>query len=87
MEKSYEKVDNKLVETVIESKETVTEHSLDELIKIRESIDISEAEYLAKSQAEKDKFDALIAECKKKGIVEQADVVKLEESVEVVSVL
>lgn len=78
MEKSYEKVDNKLVETVIESKETVTEHSLDELIKIRESIDVSEAEYLAKSQAEKDKFDALIAECKKKGIVEQVDVAQVE---------
>lgn len=29
---------------------------------------LSEAEYLSKSQAEKDKYDALIAEAQKKGL-------------------
>lgn len=75
MEKTFEKTqDNKLVETITEEKVTVIEHDLDELIKIRKSIDVSETEYLEKSQAEKDKYDTLIAECEKRGVKTQEQI-------------
>jgi len=74
MEKTFTKSeDGKLVETYTEEKVTVVEHSLDELIAIRESIDVSEAESLAMYQAEKDKFDILISEAKKQGIKTQEE--------------
>ncbi len=50
-----------------------TIYTLNELLNIRASIDVSEAEYLAKSQEEKDKFDALIAEAQKLGVKTQEE--------------
>lgn len=82
MEKQYTVEDGKLVETVTLEKIVRSEHDLNELIKIRLSIDQSEAEYLATSQAEKDKFDALIAECKKKGIKTKEELSVTEEVIQ-----
>lgn len=53
---------------------TKTQYTLDQLLAIRASIDVSEAEYLTNSQAEKDKFDALIAEAQKLGVKTQEEV-------------
>lgn len=83
MEKQFTVENEKLVETITTEQVVRIEHNLDELIKIRDSIDVSEAEYLAFSQSEKDKYDSLIAEAKKKGLKEkplsdnfEADIIK-----------
>ena len=62
------------VETTPVVEKVTTQYTLDQLLEIRASIDVSEAEYLAQSQAEKDKFDALIAEAQKLGVKTQDEV-------------
>lgn len=64
------------VETTPVVEKVKTQYTLDQLLEIRASIDVSEAEYLAQSQAEKDKFDALISEAQKLGITSQAELVE-----------
>lgn len=72
---TYSKTDeNKLKVVTNEVKQIVSEHSLEELIKIRESIDISEAESMVMYQAEKDKYDTLIAEAKKLGVKTEEEI-------------
>lgn len=62
------------VEATPVAEKITTQYTLDQLLEIRASIDVSEAEYLAKSQEEKDKFDSLIAEAQNLGVKTQAEV-------------
>ena len=71
------------VETTPVVEKVKTQYTLDQLLEIRASIDVSEAEYLASSQSEKEKFDALIAEAQQLGIVTQDSVEPAPDDVDV----
>lgn len=73
------------VETTPIVEQVKTQYTLDQLIAIRASIDVSESEYLAVINSEKAKFDDLIAEAQRLGVKTRDEVSRDTENVESVN--
>lgn len=72
----YTKIDETTLEVETPQAVVKNQFNLDDLLRIRASIDVSEAEYLAQSQAEKDKFDLLISEARRIGIKTEEEIIQ-----------